>query len=481
MKKKQFYLFIVLSSLTSGNLSFIHATDYEEKKFSSLSPPRSSSMTSNPGLCSDFERDKLYNETFPKKDSRSVTKAFRKEMSRLISDNNNISKEIKELKNVQNVKKSLENKVDQNKERLTQYQDALSLYQVQGLDADQVVNFLKSHKEELEKIYETSEDEQTKVGTKYCLEEIKKQIENLDIPKEKISIENVFSQSFNAKNSLLFSNNWQAEQKLKKLQDQYNQLSDLKLKTTYVLPEVFKQGYLIDSSQLLNLLGTIGIEENVIKQIHGKNFLKFCVRCLELPNPQLKNVNNTIEGYISHIDKLTELYAIRLKEDAFNFIHFTDTLESIGEQSPYKEKEEEITKKIMISSIVPEYSTSSQGRDYVPKIFAEINYRENAETLLNLINKAVPNHSLALLQLLCASLDSYEGASFLDSKETPFPVKAAEKILKGVNQFDEEFFRSRNRLVRNKFNLEVLKVIKENFEKSLLKDSSVSSEEDQIL
>lgn len=477
MNKTSFYVTLLLCSLGLGK----ETTVYASSQYSQTNQNTSESYSSNkdyPFLSLNKERLNLYSSNFPKNDHRIITLEFRDKIKDIIVQSDDLRVQIHKAKIMGEKVRTLEKKLQENNALLDKQQEILSKYE--DASRKDILQNLNERKAQYEQQMEASskEDDTQKEMLATYLSQVTEQIRILSIPEGQIRDEN----SANDTLILQYANNSKNDpaETLKDLNKTYNNLIDLKLKTVYDLPEPFKDGNLVSPYQILWVMDKMGIEKDTLDAIHPERFARFSSRCLELPNPQMEETSSVTGSYLSHIDGLIRLYGIRLREDVFNFHYFSAIHDLIGEQSPYEEGERAITAKVMNTMKERE---SSHGREAFTRIFKDLGYNPEDNNLMELLNKAIPNHSLGLIQVLSAGLNNYDGFSFKLDDEVPLPVRAAEKIIKKDNNINEEFYGCRNRVVRDKFNLDVLQVIRENFTKyasSTVSSKGYDSDEDTI-
>jgi hypothetical protein len=457
----------------------------------------------------------FYNTTFQGKDHELVTLEFRDKIQDIIAESDTLRAQIHKEKALHKKISALRQRIDENNGLLEQQKKLFEKYS--GSPKEDIRKGLYERKsdydrqlEKLSSIHGNSGEQHTNTSNSNILNislsesfkddslisphtESGTERERLelytDLVTSQIDILNVSTQQIddeNSANELLlekYSNDLSKvdlTEKLKELNRTYSMLVNVKLKTVYDLPEPFKDGNLISPYQVSEVLAQIGIEKSTLDKLNMAKFVRFCGRCLELPDPEIEGTSNLTAGYISHIDDLIRLYRFRLREDVFNFHYYTSIHDLIGEQSPYEETEKAITAKVMNAM---EERDSSQGRDAFSTIFKDLGYHPDENHLMELIGKAIPGHSLGLFQVLSTGLNNYEGFSFKLDDDVPLPVKTAEKILKNEHNINEEFYGCRNRVVRDKFNLDVLQVIRDNFTKyaaSTVSSKGYDSDDDTI-
>lgn len=116
--------------------------------------------------------------------------------------------------------------------------------------------------------------------------------------------------------------NAQLEETVKNTSIIYHKYLMLRAKTVYILPDVFKEGYLITEHQALKALRKIGIET---KYIDKRKFWTFCLAGrLELPASKLETEEDLYKNYIIQLDKLIKRYELRIKENVYELITFAD-------------------------------------------------------------------------------------------------------------------------------------------------------------
>lgn len=246
-------------------------------------------------------------------------------------------------------------------------------------------------------------------------------------------------------------------------QEYYKKHLLLKAETVYSLPFSFEGGYLFSPKQGVHALKKLGIDDKLLKEIDPNKFWMFSLRCLELPAPKLENDNNLLNSYLGVVNKLIRMFDMRLKEDAFALLGFTDLKGNILNHSkPSHEQAQDIRAKIMKHSYKNEVRSIEES--VIKRIIENRKYKkiDGLDALLATIGH------LDIFTILCSALNEGTARSLNSEDYLSVSVRVAEKLDNNIkDDITPEVLETMKNLLGRTYNMFVLEEVKKNFEIAL--------------
>ena len=246
-------------------------------------------------------------------------------------------------------------------------------------------------------------------------------------------------------------------------QEYYKKHLLLKAETVYSLPFSFEGGYLFSPKQGIHALKKLGIDDKLLKEIDPNKFWMFSLRCLELPAPKLENDSNLLNSYLCVVNKLIRMLDMRLKEDAFALLGFTDLKGNILKHSePSHEQAQDISARLMKHSYKDEIRSTEES--VIKKIIENRKYKkiDGLDALLATIGH------LDIFTMVCSALNEGTARSLNSEDYLSVSVRVAEKLDNNIkDDITPEVLETMKNLLGRTYNMLVLEEIKKNFEIAL--------------